>query len=319
MEQSTSIEIIWEKTEEGNARVLRVYGREPILTMPEQVDGYRITEIGSYCFARENRLKEQPKTKPYMTELCGAFIEEITLPETLKKIGNLAFYNCTSLKHISMGTAMEAVGSDAFMNCKKLHQITVRGKVSRPSGIRPVLAQISADLEVIFEEEGTVDAVVFYPEYYESLDEIAPAHIFGRNIEGEGFRARQCFRDGVADLTQYDMIFPKACAEENGRTLAKLVSARLKYPVGMNETARKWYEAYAAANAGEICQYAMEQKNLGEIRFFCANGYANAGVLSECIRQATEMEWAEGTAALLHIKREFFEETAADRYSFDAF
>lgn len=319
MMQSTAIEIIWEKTEDGNARITRVYGREPILMIPEQVEGYQITEIGPYCFARDTRLPEQCAADVSMTKLCGAFLTEVILPESLKKIGNLAFYNCTALTHISMGTAMNAVGSDAFMNCKMLHRITVRGKVSGQSGIRPVLAQISTDLEVVFEEKGAVDAVVFYPEYYESLDEIAPAHIFGRNIEGEGFRARQCFRDGVLDLTQYDAIFPKACAEENGRTLAKLVCARLRYPVGMNETARMRYEAYATAKAGEICRYALEQKNLEEVRFFCANGYANAVVLSACIRQASEMEWAEGTAALLHMKREFFEGQTSDRYSFDAF
>lgn len=74
-------------------------------------------------------------------------------------------------------------------------------------------------MEVTFQGK-TGQTAVFYPEYYENYDEIAPAHIFGRSIEGEGFRARQCFKEGVPDLSQYDTIFPKACAEEKGKYAA---------------------------------------------------------------------------------------------------
>ena len=52
-----------------------------------------------------------------------------------------------------------------------------------------------------------------YPEYTESYDEIAPAHIFGRNITGEGFRARQQFQDGIVQFAGYDAIYPKVIAE----------------------------------------------------------------------------------------------------------
>ncbi len=47
-----------------------------------------------------------------------------------------------------------------------------------------------------------------YPEYYESYDELGPAHIFELNLTGEGFRARQCFKEGVILLNAYDEIFP---------------------------------------------------------------------------------------------------------------
>ena len=44
---------------------------------------------------------------------------------------------------------------------------------------------------------------------------MGPAHIFALNIEGEGFRMRQCFKEGKIDFDGYDACFEKLCAEES--------------------------------------------------------------------------------------------------------
>ena len=83
-------------------------------------------------------------------------------------------------------------------------------------------------MEVSFEQEdGEREAVLLYPEYYESYDEIGPAHIFELNLTGEGFRARQCFKDGVILLNAYDEIFPQACVEESAEVLIPMAWNRL--------------------------------------------------------------------------------------------
>lgn len=343
MEQNKYLRIFWEKTEDNTARILRVSGSEPVLILPETVEGFPVTEIGAYCFAENCRLPENyfetvpckneeklsadfetaeemsSRERPVLTAIASSYLEEIVLPENLEKIGNLAFYNCTSLKKITMGKKMEQVGSDAFMNCRKFGQILLRCGVGERSGIRQILGQISSDMEVTFCGKTGVEAVVFYPEYYESYDEIAPAHLFGRNIEGEGFRARQCFKEGVPDLMQYDTIFPKACAEENDKTLRKLVVTRLRYPVGMNERAKQLYEAYFTEHDRAIAEELTREKRLEDIRYFCEQKLLLQGSLEAAIQTAAAMEWAEGTAELLHMKQEFFAKAAAERYTFEDF
>lgn len=370
MEQEKYLRIFWEKTEDNTARILRVSGSEPVLVLPDIVEGCPVTEIGAYCFAENCRLpetyfetvlcknEEKPSAdwetaeeisrpensaemssressaemckrensaemsrpeKLALTAIAGSYLEEIVLPETLEKIGNLAFYNCTSLKKISMGKKMEQVGSDAFMNCRKFGQIFLQCGVGEKSGIRQILSQISSDMEVTFCGKTGVEAVVFYPEYYESYDEIAPAHLFGRNIEGEGFRARQCFKEGVPDLMQYDTIFPKACAEENDKTLRKLVVTRLRYPVGMNERAKDLYEGYFSKHYREIAEELTQEKNLEDIRYFCEKKLLLQDGLECAIQNAATMEWAEGTAVLLHMKQEYFAKAVEERYTFEEF
>lgn len=344
MEQEKCIRIFWEKIEDKAARILRVFGGEPVVFLPETVEGYPVTEVGAYCFAESCHLPEtcfktvlfqketgektywevfpgnlSPEKEMSLKIISSSYLEEITLPETLEKIGNLAFYNCTSLKKITLGKAMEQVGSDAFMNCRKFRQITLNCGIQEKSGIRQILAQISSDMEVTFCGEKGIEAVVFYPEYYESYDEIAPAHLFGRNIEGEGFRARQCFKEGVPDLTQYDTIFPKACAEENDKTLRKLVVTRLRYPVGMNQQAEKLYKTYFSKHEKEIAEELTEKKKLEYLQYFCEQKLFLQGALEQAIQTAAGMEWAEGTAVLLHMKQEHFARGASDRYTFEEF
>ncbi len=343
MEHNKRIRILWEKLPEGNARLLGVFGSEPVCLLPETVGNCPVTEIGDYCFAKSRKLPETyletvllqngsgkevswetvgasapPEHDLTLTELSGSYLEEITLPENLRKIGNMAFYNCVSLKNISMGKGMEEVGSDAFMNCRNLTRITLRCGVREKSGIRLVLSQMPSDLEVTFLGKEGVEAVVFYPEYYESYDEIAPAHLFGRNIEGEGFRARQCFKDGVPNLAQYDTIFPKASAEESGRTLRRLALTRLRYPIDMGGRALELYKAYVTDHRIEIAEELAGEKDLAYLQCLCEKQLLSADALEAAIGTAAVMGWAEGTAALLCMKRQYFR-PSADRYQFDDF
>ena len=255
-----------------------------------------------------------------LRELSGKYIEEVTLPDTVKKIGNLTFYHCMSLRKITVGNALTEIGSDAFMNCKNLHQMTLRGGCRNASGMRQILAQISSDMEVTFEKEGSTEAVLLFPEYYESYDEIAPAHLFGRNIEGEGFRARQCFKDGIMDFKQYDTIFPKACVEESERTLCRLALNRLIFPVDLEELECGLYAEYVRAHVDYVCEYAIKGRDMERIHFLCEQKLLDKSGMEMCIRLAAQEEWAEGSAYFLRLKEQYFSaQKKADRYAFDDF
>lgn len=381
----------WEKTIEGNARLLGVYGTTAELVLPETIAGLPLAEVGPYCFAESIRLPKQYEEIYYRADeehgwrgleamqdeeeyrvsrngvlgaeeenhasgsgvlgaeeenrasgsgvlgaerengvsesslrrVGGKFLESIDLPDSLKKIGNLAFYNCTGLKKITLGKGFGELGSDAFMNCRSLHLLEVRGNAGDKSGIRVILHQVSADMEVHFLGTDHLDegeAKLLFPEYYESYDEIAPAHLFGRNIEGEGFRARQCFKDGVMDFAQYDTIFPKACAEESEVTLCRLAMNRLRYPIQLQQAARERYETYVRMHTQEICLTAIRGRDEKQILFLCEKGLMQREGLEQCVRWAAEQEWAAGGAYFLRLKEQFFpQKSVASRYEFDEF
>lgn len=255
-----------------------------------------------------------------LRELSGEYLTRVALPDTVEKLGNFAFYNASALSHLEIGKKLTGIGSDAFMNCRKLHTLSLRCKRGEKSGLRQILAQISHDLEVAFFEENGVWAQVLFPEYYESYDEIAPAHLFGRNIEGEGFRARQSFRDGVMDFAQYDLIFPKACAEEKEETLCRLALDRLRYPADLGTEQRKLYAGYLTEHAKALCGMLVKTRDGALAEFLCGERIFARADLECCIRYAADDEWAEGGAYFLRLLNQYFpKEDVSSRYAFEDF
>lgn len=87
------------------------------------------------------------------------------------------------------------IGSDVFMNCLRLNHIYYDCSIFDVTFLKQILTQITWDVEVHF-----LDSSIFYPEYNGGYDEVGPAHIFALNIEGEGFRMRQCLKRGKSIL-----------------------------------------------------------------------------------------------------------------------
>ena len=206
--------VYYEKINEDSIRINKVYSPSPTIEIPELIDGYMVREIADYCFSsKEVNLSNCILNReiPSNYHVCsGVDVESVRLPSTLKKLGNYAFYNCRKLKEIYVPSRLMSVGSDAFMNCLRLNHIYYDCSIFSATILKQILTQITWDIEVDF-----IDGSIFYPEYNGSYDEVGPAHIFALNIEGEGFRMRQCFKDGKIDFDGYDACFEKLCAEES--------------------------------------------------------------------------------------------------------
>ncbi len=326
----------WEIVPDKGARLLRVRGQHPSPVLPEQIEGVPLRELGDYCFAPQGRLPERYRTteagrdtgslarpavdsaETSLRELGGSYLERLVLPDSLRRIGTYAFYNCKRLTSLAVGKRLTDIGSDAFMNCHQLKEIYLRAAPKEKTGVRFMLAQISQDLEVFFEAEGTLLAALFFPEYHETYDEIAPAHLFGRHIVGEGFRARQCFEDGVADFRQYDRIFPKACAGEEEGTLCAIAWDRLRCPFELEEQPGRRYADYLRAHSAALQERFLRERDSGQLVLLGDMGFLSKEEVWHCIRRASAAGWAKGAAELMRMKnRRFPEQKAAARYTFD--
>lgn len=326
----------YEKLKNGGIRLLRVFGTSPEVVIPGQILGEPVVELGAYCFAvgshvtayetasedstgkEADRELEKLLLQERVRELSGKYIQKVELPETVQLLGNFCFYQCTALRELVIGRYLTEIGSDAFMNCLKLKKITVNGSVTGPSGLKQILGQRSLETEVDFINQGRKEAVLVYPEYSETYEEIGPAHIFTLNIEGEGFRARQCFQNGIVDLAGYDAVFLQASAKENVQTLCHMAWMRLYYPKGLREESRKVYEEYLREQEEMAGALLVQEKNLELLFFAGEHAYFSEKIVDICTRLAAQADWTEGAGMLLQNKKRWFG-GKKEEYSFDEF
>ncbi|MCM1258883.1 MAG: leucine-rich repeat domain-containing protein [Roseburia sp.] len=331
-------QILWRKNSGGKAEVLRVYAESAKVTIPEALEGCRVSAIAPYCFSSASHIpegdhfltvgegssgeaegKQMRVSTVDMRELAGNLVEEVTLPSTVRKLGASAFYNCKKLKRMVTGASLADVGSDAFMNTIDFHEMTLLCSAGEKTGLKQILAQISSDMEVTFQGREGIEAVLLYPEYDESYDEIAPAHLFGRNITGEGFRARQGFKEGVVDFGAYDKVFPQACVEESEKILSKMALNRLMYPFGLTEKNSRMYREYLESHVENLAGDAVRARKLEILRFLCEDGLLTGSKLKRTINFATETEWVEGAAELMHIHAGQEAKRGSGGYEFEDF
>lgn len=321
MDQKNGYRMLWQRRPDGGARLVRLYGRSPRICLPSQIAGHPLTEIAPYCFARETHiegpfLETITEDAAFLRELSGAAVEEVVLSDAVEEIGRYAFYNCKALKALSIGASLRRIGSDAFMNALSFRHLMIRCEPKEQSGIRQALSQVSSDLKVSFGTEERMCAELFYPEYDEAYDEIAPAHLFGRSIQGEGFRARQCVREGRVDFASYDAVFAQACKTESEETLFHMALSRLRHPYALSNSAKEQYRDYIRAHASGVGLKLTQGRDLAALEFLCGAGLLGGAALFSCIQAAGELDWIEGAAFLL--RRSAEGETAKKkRYDFD--
>lgn len=282
--------VFWEPCAAG-ARVLRVLGDAPCPAVPAAVEGRPVTEIGPYCFADKAVKSDALRSGDEVHELTGNFIEEVTLPDTVRVIHSAAFYNCRRLRRVTLGAAVESLGSDMFTNCRCLQVFRLRAAPDAATGLKKLLGAVSADITVEFD-----GARLFYPEYSEFLDENTPAHIFNHSIEGEGYRMRQCFTPGGAvDYAAFDASFAQACVGESEDKLCRLALGRLALPFALGDDARAEYEFYLTAHPDAAFRLAIDERDEAALRLLVGLGLPTAQAAVYCSRAG----WSAGAALLL--------------------
>lgn len=310
-----ALSVWWQPVPNGNgARVLRLCGDSPCPALPAALDGVPVTELGPYCLAA----KELPL--PAGARLWGAghphriggqFLEELTLPPALHTLHSAALYDCRRLRRLTLGPDIAALGSDLFTNCRALETVRITAEAGAHTGLKRLLVALAGDITVEFwpPEQNTCAARLYYPDYNEFLDENTPAHLFNRQIEGEGYRYRQCFAGTAVDYAAYDAVFAQAAVGEPPAKLCRLALGRLLYPFALSAAARAAYETYLQRNSAAALALAVAGRDTAALRLLGTLGQEPAQAAAACAAAG----WSEGAAAVFgggdgHKKRYDFDD-----------
>lgn len=116
---ATSEDGVWSYTEnsDGTVDLTKYNGTDETVTVPAEIDGYSVKEL-SFTFQGNTTVKSVTISEGIIS-LNSTFyscsnMENVILPESLKKIYSNSFYLCTSLKELKLGENIDYINYDFF-------------------------------------------------------------------------------------------------------------------------------------------------------------------------------------------------------------
>ena len=294
----------YEQAEDGTLRLTRAFGREV---------GGRARY--SFDFDAPAASAQDDDLHP----VCGNFLEEVSLPDSLRVVGSCAFYNCRKLRRLSAGAGELTMGSDVFLNCFALEDLIVRAAPEQPTGLFALVNNITEAVRAEFCPAGTAAplAALWYPAYWEDIEE-TPAHILLHTFSGQGYHYRQCFLNNIFLPAEYDSIFPQGHDADDANVMAMLCFDRLRYPWQLTEAAAGHYRAFLAANTNRVLARLLKAQDLDGIRALLALDVLDKAGFASAAALAAKAENAAAAALLADAEhKKYAPQPKKQRYDFD--
>jgi hypothetical protein len=251
--------------------------------------------------------------------VCGNFLEEVTLPDSLQVVGSCAFYNCRKLRLLTVGTGSLTMGSDVFLNCFALETIRVQAGPEEPTGLFALVNNITEAVRAEFCPAGTAAplAALWYPAYWEDIEE-TPAHILLHTFSGQGYHYRQCFLENKFLPAEYDAIFPQGHDADDANVMAMLCFDRLRYPWQLTEAAAGHYRAFLAANTDRVLARLLKAQDNDAVRALIALDVLDKDGFAEASALAAKAGNAAAAALLADAEhKKYAPQPKKQRYDFD--
>ena len=124
----------YRSSSDGEATITKWNEDKESLTIPKELDGYKVTAIGEEAFKEKKNLRSVVIPEGVVSIEDRAFsgceaLKKVTLPESLREIGKSAFSHC-ALEAVSLPDGVESIGESCFSWCESLSAINFPSSLS---------------------------------------------------------------------------------------------------------------------------------------------------------------------------------------------
>lgn len=220
---------------------------------------------------QEDRLKDTSFNSFALDVLCGDQLEEVVLPNSVKRVGRYCFYDCKNLNKLSFTDALIDWGSGAFTGCHQIEKLEVNMYQSEKTTLKDLLVELPEPVEVDYRfisDTNGYYAKLIFPEYYEEGVENTPARLINLTIHGSGMRFRNCFEQRRFLFEEYDKHFRFAGFQEKFEVVASLAEGRLCYPYALKEEYKMVYEDYLIACCNAYGRFLLDRGDVKRMLWF---------------------------------------------------
>lgn len=285
--------------------VLRCFGNDSTITLPESIEGKPILKIGNYAFSQYKKKEEEAKSitlgavfeNSALEMIYGDKVREVYLSSKTEEIGKYAFYGCINLEKLGFSDALLRTGTGIFTGCK-LKEIRLDLYQGRKSALRDIVTDTRFPLKtkLLYHKNEHIEEVsLIFPEYYEEAVENTPARIIENHFHGTGYKYRQCFFRGEVDYEKYDDLFTEAVVLEDEDIISDIAFGRLLYPYNLTEHHKQEYLDYISSHQSEMMKALINHEDMDGIKIF---SFENIWT-RECIDEAIDLASAKGKTEIL--------------------
>lgn len=290
------LEIQYREMKNKGIEILRCFGKDASVHLPEEINGKPVLKIGDYAFSGHKRKEDEAETirigedlfeeeNPEM--ICGPRVEEVYLPVHVGEIGRYAFYGCVNLRCLGFSDSLLRTGTGIFTGCK-LREIRLDLYHGEKTALKDVVGDTRFPVTVrIRDHQDGHEASLFFPEYYEESVENTPARIVELHFHGTGYQYRQCFFQGKLDYEKYDALFPVASVQEDPEIAWEIALGRMLQPYRMTEEHKKRYLDYMRENLNQILEHLLTEENLPAFHMFAKENVWTRETIEAAIEKAS--------------------------------
>jgi hypothetical protein len=136
---------IYYSIEQNEANILGCFGFGTSLTLPEEINSCPVVRLGPSCFGEplENTLSDDAvklvEGPPPQPGAGNSTLKHLTLPRTIREMGDRALAHCTALVRLELPPALTRLGQRVFDHCRSLT------RVSLPEGLTELPGYAFAD------------------------------------------------------------------------------------------------------------------------------------------------------------------------------
>jgi len=276
------------QTERGIA-VCRVRTDRQSVVVPDRVEELPVVELGPRAFAPHSG----PDAPDHRT------IRSITLPETLERVGDYAFYNCSGLEELILSDRTRHWGASCLMNCGKLRRFELTVTDEASPALWYFADELMAEMDVTLRYEDGETARLIFPEYTESYEE-KPSVFFDFRLNGAGLPYHHAFEQKRFDYGLFDGCWEELLRREYEPDCAmRLAFLRLYYPRRLAPKAQARYREYLAEHSEETMKWLLEERDSRGIDWLLKNFSLNDSAMSGALEMARQSRQAEASALLL--------------------
>lgn len=213
------------------------------LSVPEQIAGLPVVQIGDYAFQGMDEL------------------EAAALPSGIRHLGDHAFFNCMQLRELAVYDGITYVGDGSFKNCDRLERITFHVRKRNVSALRRLIYDVMQDVyvDILYEDaDPAFQTKLVFPAFYFDYIENYPARIFEEIIYGAGQAYRQCFRGGDVDYEAYDELFERSTREDSVQAILGHAAGRLSHPYRLSEGRKAVYRNWLSTHGTELLKESIK-------------------------------------------------------------